>query len=238
MTALSVNINKIALLRNSRGCDEPNVLQFSKDLIKYGAQGITLHPRPDGRHALYSDVTELKNNIDVELNVEGYPSEDFLQMVCEAKPDQCTLVPDPPGALTSDSGWDCEKNMDFLESVVGRLKAEGIRVSIFLNPDPVQVNFAMKTGTDRIELYTQAYAEAYGTDAFDRTFAGYFAAAARAVELGLVVNAGHDLNQENLTYLRNNLPGLAEVSIGHALISEMLYQGMETTIKNYLDCLS
>ncbi|WDE97062.1 pyridoxine 5'-phosphate synthase [Lentisphaera profundi] len=238
MTALSVNINKIALLRNSRGCDEPNVLQFSKDLIKHGAQGITLHPRPDGRHALYSDVTELKKNIDVELNVEGYPSEDFLQMVCEAKPDQCTLVPDPPGALTSDSGWDCEKNMDFLESVVARLKAEGIRVSIFLNPDPVQVNFAMKTGTDRIELYTQAYAETYGTDAFDRTFAGYFAAAARAVELGLVVNAGHDLNQENLTYLRNNLPGLAEVSIGHALISEMLYQGMETTIKNYLDCLS
>lgn len=237
MTALSVNINKVALLRNSRGCDEPNVLKFSQDLIKLGAQGITLHPRPDGRHALYSDVLELKKNIDVELNVEGYPTEDFLQMVCETKPDQCTLVPDPPDALTSDSGWDCEKNMEFLQKVVARLKAEGIRVSIFLNPDPVQVNFAMKTGTDRIELYTQAYAEAYGTDDFDKVFAGYFATAARAVELGVGVNAGHDLNQENLTYLKKNLPGLAEVSIGHALIAEMLYQGMSTTVKNYLDCL-
>lgn len=237
MTALSVNINKVALLRNSRGCDEPNVLQFSQDLIKLGAEGITLHPRPDGRHALYSDVYELKKNIDVELNVEGYPSEDFLEMVCEVKPDQCTLVPDPPDALTSDSGWDCEKNMDFLQKVVARLQAEGIRVSIFLDPDPVQVNFAMKTGTDRIELYTQSYAESYGTDAFEKVFAGYFATAARAVELGVGVNAGHDLNQENLTYLKQNLPGLAEVSIGHALISEMLYQGMETTIKNYLDCL-
>jgi pyridoxine 5-phosphate synthase len=237
MTALSVNINKVALLRNSRACDEPNVLKFSKDLIDLGVQGITLHPRPDERHARYSDVYVLKKNIDVELNVEGYPSEDFLKMVCEVKPDQCTLVPDPPDAITSDSGWDCEKNMEFLQCVVQKLKDHGIRVSIFLDPDPIQVNFALKTGTDRIELYTQEYAEAYENDNFEKVFNKYFATAARAVELGIGVNAGHDLNQQNLSYLKQNLPGLAEVSIGHALISEMLYQGMETTIKKYLKCL-
>ncbi len=237
MTALSININKVALLRNSRGCDEPNVLKFSQDLISLGANGITLHPRPDGRHALFSDVKELKENIDVELNVEGYPSEDFLAMVCEYKPEQCTLVPDPPDALTSNAGWDCEKNLEFLQGVCERLKGHGIRVSIFLDPDPIQANYAVQTGTDRIELYTQEYAETYGTGAFESVFAKYFATAARAVELGLGVNAGHDLNQENLTYLKQNLPGLAEVSIGHALIAEMLYQGIENTVANYLDCL-
>jgi pyridoxine 5-phosphate synthase len=237
MTVLSVNINKVALVRNSRGCDEPNVLQFSKDLIKCGAQGITLHPRPDGRHALYSDVFELKDNIDVELNVEGYPSEDFLAMVCESKPAQCTLVPDPPDALTSDSGWDCKKNLEFLQGVCKRIKDAGVRVSIFLDPDPAQVEFAKATGTDRIELYTQAYAETYGTDEFGQVFEGYRATAQAAVDAGLEINAGHDLNQENLAFLKNNLPGLDEVSIGHALICEMLYDGMQNTISGYLNCL-
>ena len=237
MTALSVNINKVALVRNSRGCDEPNVLKFSQDLIECGAQGITLHPRPDGRHALYSDVFDLKEAIDVELNVEGYPSEDFIDMVCKAKPAQCTLVPDPPDALTSDAGWDCKDNLEFLQSVCAKLKAEGIRSSIFLDPDPSQVEYAKATGTDRIELYTQAYAEAYGTDEFEQVFEGYRATAQAAVEAGLEVNAGHDLNQENLKYLKDNLPGLDEVSIGHALVCEMLYDGMQKTIQGYLNCL-
>ena len=237
MTLLSVNVNKIALLRNSRGADFPNVLKVSQDLVALGAHGITIHPRPDERHIKYSDAYELKKHLDVELNIEGYPTESFLDMVCEVKPAQCTLVPDPPEALTSNAGWDCKENMEFLQKVIARLKTAGVRTSIFLNPDPEQVPYAVDTGTDRIELYTEGYATAYGTDEQESSFAYYKSTADVATAAGLGVNAGHDLNQENLGFFSKNIPHLLEVSIGHALVVEMLYQGMETTVKNYLEIL-
>lgn len=238
MALLSVNVNKIALLRNSRGADFPNVLKVSQDLVKNGAHGITIHPRPDERHIKYSDAYELKKELSVELNIEGYPSEDFLKMVCGVKPAQCTLVPDPPEALTSNAGWDCKENLDFLKKVIARLKAAGVRASIFLNPEPEQVPYAADTGTDRIELYTEGYASHYGTDENESSFAMYKATADAATAAGLGINAGHDLNQENLGYFAQNIPELLEVSIGHALVVEMLYQGMETTVKNYLNILN
>ena len=237
MALLSVNVNKIALLRNSRGADFPNVLKVSQDLVALGAHGITIHPRPDERHIKYSDAYVLKDALDVELNIEGYPSESFLDMVCEVKPAQCTLVPDPPEALTSNAGWNCIKNMKFLQEVSGRLKANGVRTSIFLNPDLEQVPYAADTGTDRIELYTESYASSYSTEEQESVFAAYKATADAAVAAGLGVNAGHDLNQENLGFFAKNIPELLEVSIGHALVVEMLYQGMPTTIKNYLEIL-
>ena len=240
MTKLSVNVNKIALLRNSRGGKVPNVLQFSLDCLKCGADGITIHPRPDQRHIRYRDAYELKaalTPLGVELNIEGYPDEHFLQMVLEVRPAQATLVPDKPGQLTSDHGWNCLQEELFLKSVVSRLKAAGIRVSLFLDPDPAQVAAAAATGCDRIELYTQAYAESYPTAERDQVFAAYATTAAAAAQAGLGINAGHDLSQENLAFLAQNIPGLAEVSIGHALIAEMLYQGMESNIRGYLKCL-
>ena len=237
MALLSVNVNKIALLRNSRGADFPNVLKVSQDLVELGAHGITIHPRPDERHIKYSDAYELKEALDVELNIEGYPTESFLNMVCEVKPAQCTLVPDPPEALTSNAGWDCKTNMKFLQEVCQRLKSAGVRVSIFLNPDPEQVPYAADTGTDRIELYTEGYASSYGTENQESEFAMYKATASAAVAAGLGVNAGHDLNQDNLAFFADNIPELLEVSIGHALVVEMLYQGMPTTVTNYLNIL-
>ncbi len=238
MTFLSVNVNKIALLRNSRGHNFPNVLKVSQDLVDLGAHGITIHPRPDERHIKFSDAFELKKHLSVELNIEGYPSEAFLKMVCEVKPAQCTLVPDPPEALTSNAGWDCQKNLKFLQKVCAQLKAAGVRTSIFLNPDPEQVPYAKETGTDRIELYTEEYASAFGTEDQEAVFALYKNTADIAIRHGLGVNAGHDLSQTNLAYFVNNIQGILEVSIGHALVVEMIYQGMPTTIKNYLNILN
>jgi pyridoxine 5-phosphate synthase len=235
---LSVNVNKIALLRNSRGADFPNVLKVSQDLIKLGAHGITIHPRPDERHAKYSDAYILKENIDVELNIEGYPSVDFLDMVCEVKPAQCTLVPDAPDAITSNAGWDCSKNIEVLKPIIARLKANGIRTSIFLDPDPKQVPHAVMTGADRIELYTEEFARSFGTKTQEEVMSTYKATAKRAVAEGLGVNAGHDLSLENLKYFDDNIDGLLEVSIGHALVVEMLYKGMPETISEYLSILS
>ena len=238
MALLSVNVNKIALLRNSRGADFPNVLNVSQDLIKCGAHGITIHPRPDERHAKYADAYTLKENIDVELNIEGNPNERFLDMVCEVKPNQCTLVPDAPDAITSNAGWDCKNNLDYLKPIIARLKENGIRSSIFLDPDPSQVPFAAQTGTDRIELYTEFFATSYGTDKQDEVIAKYKTTAAAAVEHGLGVNAGHDLSLENLKFFDENIDGLLEVSIGHALVVEMLYKGMDQTISEYISILS
>jgi len=237
MTVLSVNVNKIALIRNSRGSDFPNVLRISQEILKYGVHGITIHPRPDERHVKYSDAYELKEALDVELNIEGYPNEKFLDMVCEVKPAQCTLVPDSPDALTSDNGWDCIKHADFLQKVISRLQDCGVRTSIFLNPEPFQVEHAKNTGTDRIELYTHAYCANYNTENRDKVFESFRLTAEAANQVGLGLNAGHDLNQTNLAYFASNLPGLLEVSIGHALWVEMLYEGMEKTIKGYLECL-
>ncbi len=237
MTLLSVNVNKIALLRNSRGADYPNVLKVSQDIVAVGAHGITIHPRPDERHIKYSDAYELKKALNVELNIEGYPTKSFLDMVCEVKPAQCTLVPDPPEALTSNAGWDCKANMRFLQEVSSRLKSNGVRTSIFLNPDPEQVPYAADTGTDRIELYTEGYASAFGSEEQESVFAMYKATAEAATAAGLGVNAGHDLNQDNLAFFIKNIPELLEVSIGHALVVEMLYQGMPTTISNYMNLL-
>ena len=237
MTVLSVNVNKIALLRNSRGHDFPNLLKVSQDLVAAGAQGITIHPRPDERHAKYADAQALKDNLDVELNIEGYPCERFLDMVCEVKPAQCTLVPDEPNQITSDHGWDCVKHKDFLKETVARLKAEGIRVSIFLDPDPSQVAAAKETGTDRIELYTESYAKNYGTEKQEEVSQQFIDTAIAAHEAALELNAGHDLNQENLAHFAKVVPNLLEVSIGHALVVEMLYDGLEKTVQGYRNCL-
>jgi pyridoxine 5-phosphate synthase len=237
MALLSVNVNKIALLRNSRGADFPNVLKVSQDLVKCGADGITIHPRPDERHIKYEDAYILKEALDVELNIEGYPTEDFLNMVCEVKPAQCTLVPDPPEALTSNAGWDCRNNIEFLQSVTQRLRENGVRSSIFLNPAPEQVSYAVDCGTDRIELYTEGYASSYGQKNQAELFAWYKSTAEIATKAGLGVNAGHDLSLENLAFFDQHISGLLEVSIGHALVVEMLYEGMETVIGKYKEIL-
>ena len=234
MTQLSVNVNKIALLRNSRGADYPNVLKVSQDLIKAGAQGITIHPRPDERHAKYADAQILKDAIDLELNIEGYPSEDFLDMVCRVKPAQCTLVPDAPDAITSNAGWDCKTHHEYLKTITARLAESGIRSSIFLDADPEQVEYAVRSGADRIELYTEEFAKSYGTESQEEVMGAYKTTAEIAIANGLGVNAGHDLNQENLAYFASNIPGLQEVSIGHALVVEMLYDGLEKTVAGYL----
>ncbi len=238
---LSVNINKVALVRNARGANFPDLLQVARDCERFGAQGITVHPRPDGRHVRQSDVYALRQSVQTELNVEGYPSEDFLAMVEAVQPEQVTLVPDPPEALTSSEGWDALGQRDFLMEVIGRIKAAGCRVSIFLEPDQAMVRAAVDTGTDRIELYTgpyaQAYAEAHGkSDAAERrhrAIAAYGESAALATELGLGVNAGHDLNRPNLAFWAEQVPQTLEVSIGHALWVDAWYLGMENTIRLY-----
>ncbi|MFD3002206.1 pyridoxine 5'-phosphate synthase [Pontibacter toksunensis] len=233
MTKLSVNINKIATLRNARGGDRPNVVQAAKDCERFGAQGITVHPRPDERHIRYRDVYDLKEVVATEFNIEGNPTPDFIQLVKDVKPEQVTLVPDAPDAITSNAGWDTIKHKDFLTQTILELKEQGIRVSIFVDPDEGMVEGAALVGTDRIELYTEAYAKGYHSSP-GQAIAPYAKAALKAQQLGLGINAGHDLDLDNLKYLKNNLPELAEVSIGHALICDALYFGLENTIQLYL----
>lgn len=237
VTKLSVNINKIALLRNSRGGNVPDLIQFAVDAERYGAEGITVHPRPDERHVRYADVYALKSIVKTEFNIEGYPDERFLNMVLEVMPHQCTLVPDPPGALTSDNGWDTIDQESFLKDVIGKLHAKGIRVSLFVNPIPEMILHAKKAGADRIELYTGPYAHDFH---FDRmaAIAPYSNAAKYALEIGIGLNAGHDLNLDNLRYFKEQVPGLLEVSIGHALVRDCLYYGLENTIGLYKNRLT
>lgn len=233
MTKLSVNINKIATIRNARGGNVPNVLQVAMDCERFGAQGITVHPRPDQRHIRYSDVLELKPKLKTEFNIEGYPNEEFIKLVTSVIPAQVTLVPDPPDALTSNAGWDTIKNEAFLKDVVSHFHSFGIRTSIFIETDIQMIENAVKTGTDRIELYTESYAKLYPSDK-GKAIADFILAAQKANEVGLGINAGHDLDMNNLAYFAQNIPGLLEVSIGHALISEALYLGLENTIQLYL----
>ena len=232
-TLLSVNINKVATLRNARGGKVPNLLQVALDAERFGAQGITVHPRPDERHIRYSDVRELKPELTTEFNVEGYPGPDFMELVFEVNPAQVTLVPDPPEALTSNAGWDTREKGDFLKGIITHLKARGIRTSIFLEPDPILIESAVATGTDRIELYTEDYAVGFAAGQREEAIAPYIATAEAANAAGLGINAGHDLNLKNLNYFATNIPGLLEVSIGHALISDALYFGLENTIQMY-----
>lgn len=236
MTRLSVNINKIALLRNSRGGNLPDVQKAAQDCERFGAEGITVHPRPDERHIRYQDVRELKSLVVNEFNVEGYPSRKFLDLVTAVKPHQVTLVPDPPGALTSNAGWNTLKHEAFLKEVILELKSNDIRASVFIDTNIDNIANAVKTGTDRIELYTENYANEYHTNK-EKAIAPYVKAAKIAQKLGLGINAGHDLNLDNLTYFVKNIPGLLEVSIGHALISDALYLGLENTIQMYLNCV-
>lgn len=233
MTKLSVNINKIATLRNARGGNTPNVVEAALNCERFGAQGITVHPRPDERHIRYSDVRDLCGILSTEFNIEGYPTEDFIRLVLEANPAQVTLVPDPPEAITSNSGWDTITYKKELTEIVKRFKEKGIRVSIFLNPDPELVRHAAECGTDRIELYTEPYAANYQVDR-EEAIAPFVATALEAAKYGLGLNAGHDLSLENLRYFKQNIPNLLEVSIGHALISDALYLGLENTIQLYL----
>ncbi|HOO19425.1 MAG TPA: pyridoxine 5'-phosphate synthase [Paludibacteraceae bacterium] len=232
MTKLSVNINKIATLRNARGGNIPNVCQVAIDCERFGADGITVHPRPDERHIRYADVWELKSVLKTEFNIEGYPLEKFLNLVKSVKPHQVTLVPDAPDAITSNAGWDTVKNFDFLKDIVAELQEEGIRVSIFVDTNLKNIEYASLTGTDRVELYTEPYAREYSTNR-EKAIAPFIEAAQLAKKLGLGLNAGHDLNLQNLRYLHENIPWLDEVSIGHALISDALYFGLEQTIKQY-----
>ena len=232
MTRLSVNINKIATLRNARGGNTPSVLQAALDCQKYGAEGITVHPRPDERHIRAQDVRDIKPHITTELNIEGYPSRNFLDLVISVLPDQVTLVPDPPEALTSSEGWDTITHQSFLREVIRELQGYGIRTSIFTGTELDLIENAAKTGTNRVELYTEPYARNYPADA-EAASAPFTRAAARALELGLELNAGHDLNLDNLRFFIKNVPGLLEVSIGHALISDALYFGLENTIQMY-----
>jgi pyridoxine 5-phosphate synthase len=231
-TKLSVNINKIATLRNSRGGTLPSVTEAAVKAQQFGAEGITVHPRPDERHIRYADVHELKPLVTTEFNVEGYPSADFMRLVLEVRPTQVTLVPDPPGVLTSNAGWDTLAHAQFLTEVVAELKQAGIRTSIFVDPDMDMVAASKATGTDRIELYTEAYAHHYATDR-DAAIAPFIAAAAVANRLHIGINAGHDLNLQNLAFFKRSIPGLLEVSIGHALISDALYLGMSNAIRMY-----
>lgn len=233
MTKLSVNINKIATLRNARGGNRPNVVQAAIDCERFGAQGITVHPRPDERHIRYQDVLDLKKVVSTEFNIEGNPTPEFLELVKKVKPEQVTLVPDAPDAITSNAGWDTIRHQDFLQQTIADLKAVGCRVSIFVDPILAMIEGAAQTGTDRIELYTEAYATGYASNP-ESAIAPYVQAAQRAVDLGLGINAGHDLDLENLRYLQQHIPGLLEVSIGHALICDALYYGLENTIQLYL----
>ncbi|MDA8930429.1 pyridoxine 5'-phosphate synthase [Bacteroidia bacterium] len=232
MTKLSVNINKIATLRNARGGYTPSVLQAAKDIENFGAEGITVHPRPDERHITRTDAYGLKDVVTTEYNIEGNPTDDFIQMVLEIKPTQVTLVPDGPDAITSNAGWDCINQKDYLSPIISQFKNAGIRVSVFLDPVVEQVDAALACGTDRIELYTEAYASEYAHNRED-AIAPYKATAKRAIDLGLSVNAGHDLSLENLSYFVSEIPEILEVSIGHALISDALYYGLNNVIGMY-----
>jgi pyridoxine 5-phosphate synthase len=232
MTRLSININKIALLRNSRGMNIPDVIQFANDCERYGAQGITVHPRPDERHVRRTDVYELKQTVTTEFNIEGYPSDDFIKMVLEVKPEQCTLVPDERGQLTSDHGWDTVKHGSFLKDVIDELHKENIRVSLFMDPINSLIDRAKTASADRIEFYTGPYAHDFHIDknAAIKEFAD---AAKHCNEIGIGINAGHDLNLDNLKFFKQYVPELLEVSIGHALVRDCLYYGLENTIQLY-----
>ncbi|NQU88075.1 MAG: pyridoxine 5'-phosphate synthase [Mariniphaga sp.] len=236
MTRLSVNINKIATLRNSRGGIIPSVTEAAINCQKFGAQGITIHPRPDQRHIRRQDVYDIKPLINTEYNIEGYPSDDFIKMVIEIGADQATLVPDDHNQLTSDHGWDTFQHKSFLRDVISEFKENGIRTSIFVDPDVIAIEGAAEIGTDRVELYTEPYALMYPDNPV-KAIAPFIEAAKAAEELGIGVNAGHDLNLVNLNYLYKNIPNLKEVSIGHALIADALYIGLEQTIRKYLDCM-
>jgi pyridoxine 5-phosphate synthase len=237
MVKLSVNVNKIATLRNARGGDNPNVVHAAQTCIDAGCHGITVHPRPDGRHIRRQDVLDLANMLTVEFNIEGYPSPEFLDLVCLVAPTQCTLVPDPPDVLTSNAGWNLRTDVRWLNEVLKQLHDHGIRTSLFLDPDPEQVRRAKEVGTDRIELYTEHYARMFGTPESAHVFDTYYQAAVVAQEVSLGLNAGHDLNLDNLPYFVQNIPGLLEVSIGHALICDALYMGLSQAVKAYLRAL-
>lgn len=232
MTSLSVNVNKIATLRNARGGDVPNLVACALDIEKFGAQGITIHPRPDERHIRYQDARDLKKVISTELNIEGNPNEKFIALVDEVKPAQVTLVPDAVDAITSNAGWDTITHQEYLTNVVAHFKNQGIRTSIFVDPDVKMVEGAAKTGVDRIELYTEDYAKAYSNNK-ESAIEPYIKAAHKAIELGLGINAGHDLSLDNIKYFASQVPNLLEVSIGHALISESLYLGFENVVQMY-----
>ena len=233
MIKLSVNINKVATLRNARGGEIPNLVQVARDCQRFGAQGITVHPRPDQRHIKYEDALALPEVINTEYNIEGNPTEDFLDLVLRIKPTQVTLVPDAVDVLTSNAGWDTITNEAFLTETIGVLKEEGIRTSIFIETELKNIENAKKTGADRIELYTEDYAKVYSEDR-EHAIVPFIAAAELANKIGLGINAGHDLNLDNLNYFAQNIPGLLEVSIGHALISDALYYGLQSTIQLYL----
>ncbi|MEZ4858842.1 MAG: pyridoxine 5'-phosphate synthase [Flavobacteriaceae bacterium] len=233
MTKLSVNINKIATLRNARGGNMPNVIQVAKDIQKFGAQGITIHPRPDERHIKYEDAYQLKEVVSTEYNIEGNPMDQFLDMVFEIKPTQVTLVPDAVDAITSNAGWDTIKHATYLKEIISECKTHGIRTSIFVDPTLEMIEGAAKIGTDRIELYTEAFAHEYSLGN-KKAIEPYTQCAIRAYELGLGINAGHDLSLENIRFFKEHTPHLIEVSIGHALICEALYLGLENVIQQYL----
>lgn len=233
MTRLSVNINKLATLRNARGGNNPDVVRMALDIERFGAQGITVHPRPDERHIRRSDVRALKPLLSTEFNIEGYPSQDFIALVLEVMPGQVTLVPDPPGVLTSNAGWDARTQQGFLKEVIARFKVAGVRTSIFMGTDVDQIGHAADTGADRIELYTEPYAAGYHRDRA-AAVAPFTAAAEQAARLGLGLNAGHDLDRDNLAFFKASVTGLLEVSIGHALICDALTFGLENTVQLYL----
>ena len=233
MTKLSVNINKIATLRNARGGNLPDVVKAALNIERFGAQGITVHPRPDERHIRYSDVRELKPLLTTEFNIEGNPIDKFIRLVREVHPAQVTLVPDAENVLTSNAGWDTKHNLGYLSEICTIFNVEGIRTSIFVDPDIEMIRYASETGCKRIELYTESYARDYSKNR-EQAIEKYYFAAEEAVKCGLEINAGHDLNLENLRYFAQTIPSLAEVSIGHALISDALYMGLEATVKAYL----
>ena len=240
MIKLSVNVNKIATLRNARGGNLPNVVQAAQTCIEAGCHGITVHPRPDARHIRYQDVYDLQAMLtgqDVDFNIEGYPSPELLDLVCEVRPTQCTLVPDAPDVLTSDQGWNLQADVEWVRLVLERLHGNGVRTSLFLDPDTDQVRRAKDIGTDRIELYTERYARLFSTPERDEVFEEYRQAALAAQEVGLNLNAGHDLNLDNLSHFTEKVPGLLEVSIGHALICDALYMGLRPAVRAYLQTL-
>lgn len=237
MTKLSVNINKIATLRNARGGETPSVTEAAVKIQEFGGQGITIHPRPDERHITRKDVYDLKPLVTTEFNIEGNPHRPFIDMVLEVKPEQVTLVPDADDAITSNAGWDTRRHLDFLTEIISEFRDAGIRTSVFLDPIPELVEYAAKAGADRIELYTEAYAKHYSADR-ELAIKPYYETAVVAAQHGLGLNAGHDLSLENLKYFSDTIPDLLEVSIGHALISEALYMGLENTVQAYLKRLA
>jgi pyridoxine 5-phosphate synthase len=237
MTRLSVNINKIATIRNARGGNNPDVVKVALDCERFGADGITVHPRPDERHIRRQDVYDLKKVLTTEFNIEGYPAPAFMELVCQIKPAQVTLVPDSPDQITSNHGWDTLKNQDFLTDIVSELKRNGIRASVFVDPDPMMVELAAKAGADRVELYTEPYATNYLKFDPETAVKPFVTAARKARECGMGLNAGHDLSLVNLRFLKEQIPWLDEVSIGHALVCDALYLGLEKTISEYKKCI-